>query len=119
MACLITTCPSCREELKVKKLECRNCGISIEGDFDSPLFTNLSPEQASFVRTFLKARGSIKEVEKLLSISYPTVRSRLDDVLKTMGLFEEQGPAADEILGKLSEGEISVGDALDALKGKF
>jgi hypothetical protein len=75
----------------------------------------LSGEQTAFVEVFLSCRGNIKEVEKALGISYPTVRSRLDEVLETMGYPVKRKEDKADLLEALSRGEITVDDAASAI----
>lgn len=106
---VISRCPVCGRKLKVVKLQCENCDTAIENDFSLSKFDYLSAEDLSFAETFLKCRGNIKEVEKELKISYPTVRSKLDDVIgKLGGRPEGQAVSASrkkDILSTLENGE--------------
>ena len=116
-------CPICGQKLSVSELTCHHCETTIRGDFTSCRFCNLSAEQKYFVEVFLKSRGNIKEVERELGISYPTVRSRLDNILEAMGYKVEQGGREEssqerrDILERLSRGDISAEDAVRLLKG--
>lgn len=83
-------CPVCSSELHVTRLECATCGTGIDGHFRLNRFSRLSPEHLAFLETFVKNRGIIKDVEAELGISYPTVRARLDDVIRSLG-FPAQG----------------------------
>src|SRR5829696_7160170 len=78
-------CPVCAHELTVTRLQCRHCGTAVEGQFALGRFARLKGEQLAFLEVFVKNRGIIKDVEAELGISYPTVRARLDDVLRGMG----------------------------------
>jgi len=78
----------------------------------------LNAEQTAFAEVFLSCRGNIKEVEKALGISYPTVRSRLDDALETMGYAVKRKDDKSDVLEALSRGEISINDAASAI-GKW
>jgi len=120
-------CPVCGEQLGVVRLRCDNCETAIEGYFETCKFCQLSREQQEFIEVFLKARGNIKEVERELGISYPTVRGRLDAVLEALGYRvesapEESPPVAQrgsrrkEILDQLNRGEITSEDAVRLLK---
>ena len=82
---VIGRCPVCGDELAVTQLHCNTCHTQIEGQFQLGRFQRLTPEQLAFVEVFVKNRGIIKDVEVELGISYPTVRARLDDVLRAMG----------------------------------
>lgn len=119
-------CPACDETLAVRRLECTNCGTAVEGDFAQSRFDRLSREQQRFVEVFLLARGNIKEVERVLGISYPTVRNRLDAVLEAMGhavqregterSAEAETARRTDILARLDRGEISADEAIKLLK---
>ena len=74
-------CPSCEERLAVKRLRCEACGTDVEGLYTLPALACLSAEDQEFVLAFIKASGSLKEMAKLLGVSYPTVRNRLDEVI--------------------------------------
>lgn len=116
-------CPACGDNLAVRRLECVNCETAVEGRFVQSRFDRLSPEQQEFVEVFLLSRGNIKEVERVLGISYPTVRNRLDAVLEAMGHTVERD-ATDaggsgrraEVLARLDRGEISAAEAIKLLK---
>lgn len=115
-------CPVCGQKLTVTELSCHHCETTIRGNFESCRFCNLSPEQKHFVEVFLKSRGNIKEVERELGISYPTVRGRLDNALEAMGYKvdkddrEEAGQRRLEILDRLSRGEIAADEAVKLLQ---
>lgn len=120
-------CPVCGETLNVTRLHCANCDTSIEGHFAMGRLSRLNADQLHFVETFIRCEGTIKRVEKELGISYPTVRARLEDVIRAMG-FEVVSDYADQpsrmtqaergaILDQLSRGEISSEEALMLLRG--
>ncbi len=117
-------CPVCGENTEITTIYCNDCGTKIEGHFDLCKFCRLTEEQKSFIETFIKCRGNIKEVEKELGISYPTVKNRLDDAANALGYENPQGTAQEEeilsrrmeILDELENGKLSVEDALNLLK---
>ncbi len=86
-------CCICGHKLTISRLSCEECGTAIEGQFTGCRFCSLSPEEELFLLTFLKNRGSIKDVERELGISYPTVRAALDNLLSSLGLNDQ--PAQD------------------------
>ena len=113
-------CPSCEGKLSVTELCCSDCKTSIKGDFALPLFAYLNEDEGNFLRVFLSARGNIKEVERALGISYPTVKGRLEALLKKLGLSEPRSEARKrrlEIVEKLERGEIAAQEAIKLLKG--
>ena len=117
---IIGICPVCEEKLKVTKLECSYCGTGITGEFKLSKFDYLTEEQQYFVEVFIKNRGNIKEIEKEMKISYPTVRRILDNVIEGLGYpaeKSEEGVNKTEILERLGNGEITSEEALKLLKG--
>lgn len=121
MARVPSSCSICGGEIEAVRLQCRSCGTALEGHFDVSPFARLTPEQHQFLLLFLKSRGIIKEVERAMGLSYPTVRSRLDALLQTLGLTDEP-PASPtprsriDVLNDLEAGTITVADALAQLK---
>lgn len=117
---VISRCPVCGRKLKVVKLQCENCDTVIENDFCLSAFDYLSVDDLFFAETFLKCRGNIKEVEKELKISYPTVRSRLDDIIQKLDGKPNVKLSSDsrkkEILDALEKGEITPAEALEQMK---
>jgi len=117
------TCPVCGETLGVRRLHCRRCDTAVEGHFELPRLARLSPEQQDFVETFLKVRGNIREMERELGVSYPTVRSRLDEILRALGHRVERSQDQErrrerrrEILDALSRGELTADEAVRRLR---
>jgi hypothetical protein len=115
----IGRCPVCETALRVTELSCPACRTKIVSDLKTCEFCSLRPDLVIFLHAFLKARGNIKEVERELGISYPTVRKRLDDLLRSLGMEGGTGPGRDrlEVFERLRKGEISVDDAVDSLGG--
>ena len=118
---VIGRCPVCEEELTVARLHCRNCDTALEGHFNLGKFYRLTPEQLHFVETFIKCEGKITRVEEDLGISYPTVRNRLNDVIRALGydVPAQAGISAERrqaILEQVQAGEISPEDAVELLK---
>ena len=115
---LITSCPVCNKHLKITKLECTHCHTTIENEFELSKFAKLGQEQLHFIEIFLKNRGNIKEVEKELGISYPTVRGKLDDIIVALGYTTAKKQEIDKkkIVSMLEKGEISAEEALLMLK---
>src|ERR1700677_1752048 len=89
---IILKCPSCDGNLTVARLECPDCSISIEGEFTPPSLLKLTGAQIDFVEIFIKKRGVIREVERELGVSYPTVRARLDEVIAALGYSTKSAP---------------------------
>jgi hypothetical protein len=121
---MIGQCPVCGEAMHVTRLECDYCHSALEGHFSVCRFCKLTSEQQRFIEVFISSRGNIREVERILNISYPTVRSRLDAVIEALGYTVER--ERDEqvetnkrraILEALEKGELSVREALKQIKG--
>lgn len=109
-------CPICKNETKVTEVYCKKCETIIHGEFDLCKFCRLTEEQKYFAEIFIKNRGNIKEIEKELGISYPTVRNKLDNVIHSLGYkVEKPSNNQKEVLEKLSKGEINKDDALRLL----
>jgi hypothetical protein len=141
---VISTCPVCEGELLISRLHCRSCGTALEGEFGVGRFGRLSREQLALLESFLRAKGNLKEMERELGISYPTVRGRVDALVRALGLAdgndedvelslddedqtaaqEAEATAADEtlaaerraILERLSRREIAADEAAAALR---
>jgi hypothetical protein len=115
---IITQCPVCSAKLRAVKLKCSKCSTVIENDFEFSKFEYLSSEQLNFMEVFLKCRGNIKDVEKELGISYPTVRAKLDDVVTALGYTVVKKPtvASKDILDMLEKGEITPEQAINMMK---
>ena len=90
---LLQDCPVCGSSLKVNVLQCPACSTKIEGSFEPPesRIFYLSRKDLEFVELFVRVRGNIKEMEKALGISYPTVRGMLDAVIEKMENPADQG----------------------------
>jgi hypothetical protein len=88
---VISTCPVCASELAVTRLHCRSCGTTLEGDFSVGRFGRLNRDQLTLLESFLRSRGNLREMERELGISYPTVRSRVEALVRALGF----GPRAD------------------------
>jgi hypothetical protein len=92
---VISTCPVCEDELAITRLHCRSCGTALEGEFGVGRFGRLTREQLGLLESFLRSRGNLREMERELGISYPTVRSRVDALVRAVGLGEETAEAGE------------------------
>ncbi len=124
---IIDKCPICNSPLTVTLLHCNNCKTNLQGSFELPQtpFSNLSPDQLQFVLTFIRCEGKFNRMEEELDLSYPTLRSRFNEILRVMG-FESEEEEDDEkltdetrkeILTKLDDGSITVEEAQELLRG--
>ncbi|MGD8624605.1 MAG: DUF2089 domain-containing protein [Anaerolineae bacterium] len=121
---VIGKCPVCGDSLSVSRLHCRTCDSALEGQFSLGRFYQLSPEQLSFVETFIRCEGKLTRVQDELSMSYPTARARLTEAIRALGydVEEEAETVSPEerksILAQLAAGEISSEQAVELLKAK-
>src|SRR5580698_2294056 len=97
--------------LTVERVRLSSSQVVIEGSFELPPLAQLSMEDQVFVAQFVQSHGSIKEMERLFDVSYPTVKSRLKKISEKLGftLSVETNPAPSriEILDKLERGEMT------------
>lgn len=115
---MVSRCPVCESGMVVTELTCDSCGTAVRGRFQIPELCRLPDDLYQFLLVFVKNRGVIREVEKELGISYPTVRSRLDMVLTALGFGEQAARAgASEVIEMLERGEISPEEAEKLLRG--
>ena len=95
---VIATCPVCSGELTITRLHCRSCGTALEGEFGVGRFGRLDREQMRLLESFLRSRGNLKEMERELGISYPTVRGRVEGLVRALDLADGNGDDADAVL---------------------
>jgi hypothetical protein len=112
---LITRCPFCGDQLGITRLSCHGCSTQIDSQLEIPLFFRLPPDLQEFVFVFLRCQGKIRDVEKELGISYPTVCKRLDLVNELLGNTGTPVKRS-QILEQLERGEINVQEATQLLK---
>lgn len=104
-----SACPVCGGELVVTSLHCRECDTALQGRFASGAFSRLNEEQLAFVELFVRNEGKITRMEADLSLSYPTIRNRLMEVIRALG-YE---PGEDEFAGLSDEQRKQILDDLD------
>jgi hypothetical protein len=113
---VISTCPVCSSELSITRLVCRGCGTAIEGDFNVGRFGRLNREQLTLLESFLRARGNAKELERELKVSYPTVRARIEALVRALGLADgSPAPDFDDATGRSAESAEVRRDVLERL----
>jgi hypothetical protein len=128
---VIATCPVCEGELQVNRLRCTTCGTAIEGQFSVGRFGRLSREQMYLLESFLRARGNLRDMERELGISYPTVRNRVEALVRALGLADDSAAATPTSLGepvdsgqrrqvleRLARHEITADQAAAELRGE-
>lgn len=119
-------CPVCGETLTVTRLHCRACDTAIEGRYQFSRLEALNTEQRAFVELFVRCDGKLNWVAQELKLSYPTVRARLDEVIRAMGYEVRESPPAEEkqrlaeqrqaILDNLAAGKLTTADAIKQLQ---
>ena len=114
-------CPVCGTRLALTRLTCDDCGTELSGSFAACEFCALSPDDRTLLRVFLASRGNMKELERHLSVSYPTARARFDSLLAKMGI--ERAPVAPassrlELMEQVARGEVDVDEALHRLESQ-
>jgi hypothetical protein len=134
---VIATCPVCSGELAVTRLRCGDCGTTIEGEFGVGRFARLTRDQTTVLESFLRSRGNLRDMERELGISYPTVRARVEALVRALGFgprdeADGSGAAADagpapaspdeiaagrrEVLERLARHELSAEEAAEAVR---
>ena len=128
---VIATCPVCAHELAVTRLRCGECGTTIEGEFGVGRFGRLSRDQVVVLESFLRSRGNLRDMERELGISYPTVRARVEALVRALGFGPRDEPDTPpaaatttddiaagrrDILERLSRRELSAEQAAEAIR---
>jgi hypothetical protein len=115
---ILERCPSCGDDLEVNGLHCPSCGTDVRGHFAPCPFCRLSPDQTTFLQLFVQSRGNLTEVEKILGVSYPTVRGKLDEVIALLGTPVVRPPRADRrtVLERIAAGDLSPEQGLAELR---
>jgi len=105
------------EEMLIEQVRLVKRGISIQGQFEAPPLSRLTLEDQIFVIAFIRSHGSIKEMEELFDISYPTVKNRLNRIARMLEFVEVNPPSSrSEILSDLEQGKITVDEAEQKLR---
>lgn len=128
---VIATCPVCDGDLAVTRLRCGTCGTTIEGEFRVGRYARLTREQTQVLESFLRSRGNLRDMERELGISYPTVRARVEALVRALGFGprDEAEPASTaqpaaedvaatrrDILERLANHELSAEEAAEAIR---
>ncbi len=102
----------------VERVRLTDKDIAIEGAFELPELARLSAEDQVFVAAFVRSHGSIKEMEQVFGVSYPTIKGRLNRISAALQFVEtDPKPSRAEVLERLKRGEISADEAVRALEG--
>ena len=121
----LNRCPVCKSELTVTRLQCSTCDTVVEGRFTSGHFASLSPEQIEFVITFVRCEGKINRMEQEVGLSYPTIRNRLHEIIRTLGFEpgrdetpELEAEVRSSAIADLEAGKITAEQAMRILRGE-
>jgi hypothetical protein len=101
----------------VERVRLAGSGIAVEGQFEPPQLAQLSVEDQVFVAAFVRSHGSIKEMERIFGVSYPTIKSRLNRIAERLDFVDtDPAPASADVVDRLRRGEISAQEALAELE---
>ena len=133
---LFSKCPACGGRIIITECQCAECRLQMRGDFQPGWFSTLSEDELTFIRVFLTARGNLSEVERVLGISYPTIRNKLDEINKVLDRYgdanqsdlkygttvvafglEQSEEYRKDILQKVADGQLTPGEAIEKLEG--
>ena len=115
-------CPTCGGVLQIRELSCTECKTEIRGYFNPCDFCRLTEDESTFLRVFVLSRGSLKAVGKELGISYPTVSSKLEEIIAALSRETEKRAegedtsARGDILDRIASGDLSAEEGLRLLK---
>lgn len=114
-----------KRPIEVREVYCADLDLTIRGHFEpgsAGPFARLNDEQLAFLRLFVTSRGNLSDIERSLGVSYPTVRSKLDDLIAALTETEGEqtdggapGPSRSEILAQISQGRLSVEEGMAML----
>jgi hypothetical protein len=125
MKSALSKCPVCDGELVATRLHCDTCDTTIEGRFANGSFAGLTTEQLDFVETFVRVEGRMNRMSEEMGVSYPTLRNRLQEIIRALGYEpgkDEPAEIPDEkrisVLEQLDTGSISAEEAMRLLNGE-
>ena len=97
----------------IERVRIADRDIAIEGSFELPQLARLDMDDQIFITAFVRSHGSIKEMERIFGVSYPTIKSRLNRIARSLEFVETNPmPSKAEILERLQQGEITADDAI-------
>lgn len=118
---LFDHCPACGGAIIITEIQCANCHLKMQGEFKPGLFSTLSEDQLTFVRAFLRVRGNLSEMEKVLGVSYPTIRNKLEEINQALERAELEpalspNESRNAILEQVAAGKLDAAQALKQLQ---
>ncbi len=121
-------CPVCGEAMTITRLHCRACDTALEGAFTLGRFAALNTEQMDFLEVFVRCQGKLNWVGDELGLSYPTVRGRLNELIRALGFELLEEPPAETrqrsvqqrqaVLEELAAGKINAEEAITLLQNE-
>ena len=103
----------------VERVRLSGSGVVVEGKFELPQLAQLSIDDQVFVAAFVRSHGSIKEMERIFGVSYPTIKSRLNRIAQVLDFVEtDPAPSRTDTIDRLRRGEITAQQALSELEGR-
>jgi len=106
------------QPIVIERIRMVEKNIAIEGSFELPQLARLNQEDQVFITAFVRCHGSIKEMEQIFGVSYPTIKSRLNRVAQSLEFVElNPGPSRAELLDRLNRGEITAEQAIEEMEG--
>jgi hypothetical protein len=104
------------QQFVVERVRLLGSGVAIEGQFEPPQLAQLGIDDQVFVAAFVRSHGSIKEMERIFGVSYPTIKSRLNRISDRLDFIDtDPAPTGAEVIDRLRRGEISAQEALAEL----
>src|SRR5271169_5411273 len=104
--------------IRIERVRMVEKDVAIEGSFELPQLARLNQEDQVFITAFVRCHGSIKEMEQIFGVSYPTIKSRLNRVAQSLEFVEiNPGPSRAEVLDRLNRGEITAEQAIEEMEG--
>jgi hypothetical protein len=110
----ILKCPSCGEKMVISEIKCPKCDLRVKKDFSPCEFCELPEDDYEFLKIFLRTQGKITDIEKILGASYPTIKMKIDKLLKNLKLSPIE--TKKDPIQALAQGEITVDEAVAILK---
>jgi len=105
------------QQFVVERVRLVGSGIAVEGQFEPPQLAQLSVDDQVFVAAFVRSHGSIKEMERIFGVSYPTIKSRLNRIAERLEFVDvDPAPSGADVIDRLRRGEISAQEALAELE---
>jgi hypothetical protein len=100
---MFSQCPACGGQLVITECKCSVCQMQMRSEFQSGQLSTLSDDELTFVKVFLTARGNLTEVERVLGISYPTIRNKLDEINNSLNRTDEVTGTREKRIDSITE----------------